>query len=34
MLKVRGGVVQEIGIATNLLTATARDQNVLMHSFY
>ena len=34
VLKVRGGVVEEIGIATNLLTATARDQNVLMHSFY
>ena len=34
VLKVRGGVVDELGIATNLLTATAHDQNVLMHSFY
>ncbi len=34
VLKVRGGVVEEIGIATNLLTASAHDQNVLMHSFY
>ena len=34
VLKVRGGVVQEIGIADNLLTANAADQNTLMHSFY
>jgi hypothetical protein len=34
VLKVRGGVVEEIGIATNELTKTAHDRNVLMHSFF
>jgi hypothetical protein len=34
VLKVRGGVVEEIGIATNRLTKTAKDRSVLMHSFY
>ena len=34
VLKVRGGIVQELGIAENALTATRSAQNVLMHSFY
>jgi hypothetical protein len=34
VLKVRGTVVQELGIADNALTKTRRAQNVLMHSFY
>jgi hypothetical protein len=34
VLKVRHGVVEEIGIADNLLTANHADQNTLMHSFY
>jgi hypothetical protein len=34
VLKVRGDVVQELGIATNALTATRAAQSVLMHSFY
>jgi hypothetical protein len=34
VLKVRNGAVEEIGIADNLLSTTAKDQNVLMHSFY
>ncbi len=34
VLKVRGKTVEEIGIATNELTGTPHDQNVLMHSFY
>ncbi len=34
VLKVRNGVIEEIGIADNLLSATAEDQNVLMHSFF
>ena len=34
VLKVRGNVVQELGIATNVLTTTRGAQSVLMHSFY
>lgn len=34
VLKVRRGVVEEIGIADNALTATRQSQAVLMHSFY
>jgi hypothetical protein len=34
VLKVRGGVVEELGIADNSLTGTRTTQNVLMHSFY
>jgi hypothetical protein len=34
VLKVRGGVVEELGIAENALTRTRSAQNVLMHSFY
>jgi NHL repeat len=34
VLKVRGTVVQELGIADNALTKTRNTQNVLMHSFY
>lgn len=34
VLKVRNGIVQEIGIANAALTATARDRAALMHSFY
>jgi hypothetical protein len=34
VLKVRDGVVKELGIATNALTATRAAQSVLMHSFY
>jgi hypothetical protein len=34
VLKVRGTVVQELGIANNALTKTRKAQNVLMHSFY
>jgi hypothetical protein len=34
VLKVRGTVVQELGIADNALTKTRRTQNVLTHSFY
>ena len=34
VLKVRGNVVQELGIADNALTTTRAAQNVLMHSFY
>jgi sugar lactone lactonase YvrE len=34
VLKVRDNVVQELGIATNALTATRAAQSVLMHSFY
>ena len=34
VLKVRGTVVQELGIADNALTKTRKTQNVLMHSFY
>ena len=34
VLKVRGGVVEELGIATNALTQTRTTQGVLMHSFY
>lgn len=34
VLKVRGDVVEELGIATNALTATRKAQVVLMHSFY
>ena len=34
VLKVRGGVVEELGIATNALTETRKTQVVLMHSFY
>jgi hypothetical protein len=34
VLKVRGTVVQELGIATNALTKTRHAQSVLMHSFY
>jgi hypothetical protein len=34
VLKVRGSVVQELGIADNSLTTTRKTQNVLMHSFY
>jgi hypothetical protein len=34
VLKVRGGVVEELGIADNALTKTRKAQNVLMHSFY
>ena len=33
-LKVRRGVVEELGIATNALTKTRKAQSVLMHSFY
>lgn len=33
VLKVRRGVVQEVGIADQALTVTRSDQNVLMHSF-
>ena len=34
VLKVRGTVVQELGIADNALTKTRKTQSVLMHSFY
>ena len=34
VLKVRGTVVQELGIAANGLTKTRKTQSVLMHSFY
>ncbi len=34
VLKVRGGIVQELGIAENALTRTRSAQKVLMHSFY
>jgi hypothetical protein len=34
VLKVRGAVVQEIGIAGHTLTKSAHDRSVLMHSFY
>jgi hypothetical protein len=34
VLKVRGGVVQEIGIADNALTTTRKAQGKLMASFY
>ncbi|HEY5431764.1 MAG TPA: hypothetical protein VIK04_21810, partial [Solirubrobacteraceae bacterium] len=34
VLKVRHGVVEEVGIADNRLTATRRQQAALMHSFY
>jgi hypothetical protein len=34
VLKVRAGVVEELGIASNALTSTAHARNVLMHSFY
>ena len=34
VLKVRGTVVQELGIAENAVTRTREAQNVLMHSFY
>ncbi len=34
VLKVRGTVVEELGIASNALTKTREAQNVLMHSFY
>jgi hypothetical protein len=34
VLKVRHGVVGEIGIAENSLTATRAQESVLMHSFY
>jgi len=34
VLKVRGNIVQELGIATNALTSTRAAQSVLMHSFY
>jgi hypothetical protein len=34
VLKVRGDVVAELGIASNALTKTRQDQVVLMHSFY
>jgi hypothetical protein len=34
VLKVRDGVVEELGIATNALTGTPHARNVLMHSFY
>lgn len=34
VLKVRGGVVEELGIADNALTTTRKTQAVLMHSFY
>jgi hypothetical protein len=34
VLKVRGGVVEELGIANNKLTTSRRLQSVLMHSFY
>ncbi len=34
VLKVRGSVVQELGIADNSLTQTRKAQDVLMHSFY
>lgn len=33
VLKVRGGVVQELGIAASALTSTRRTQAELMHSF-
>jgi hypothetical protein len=34
VLKVRGTVVQELGIADNVLTKTRKARDVLMHSFY
>jgi hypothetical protein len=34
VLKVRGVVVEELGIADNALTKTRKAQSVLMHSFY
>jgi len=34
VLKVRGGVVEELGIADNALTTSRGLQCVLMHSFY
>jgi len=33
VLKIRQGVVQEVGIADNALTATRAGQRVLMGSF-
>ena len=33
VLKVRGGAVQEVGIATNALTRTRAERSTLMHSF-
>lgn len=33
-LKVRHGIVAEIGIADSELTQTPRSQSALMHSFY
>ncbi len=34
VLKVRGGVVEELGIADNALTTSRSLQSTLMHSFY
>jgi hypothetical protein len=34
VMKVRSGVVEELGIAENALTRTRSAQKVLMHSFY
>ena len=34
VLNVRGGVVEELGIADNALTVSRGSQGVLMHSFY
>src|SRR6185437_9568756 len=34
VLKVRGGVVEELGIADNALTTSRALQRTLMHSFY
>jgi hypothetical protein len=34
VLKVRGDVVEELGIADNTLTATTKARSALMHSFY
>ncbi len=34
VLKVRNGVVEELGIATNALTVSRHDEGVLMASFY
>jgi len=34
VLKVRGGVVEELGIADDALTGTRTLQSILMHSFY
>jgi hypothetical protein len=33
VLKVRGGVAQELGVASNALTKTRAAETVLMHSF-